>query len=84
MVAGITTVRMKVELKNRLFDLKVIDREPYESVIERLINHFSEDLELSEDTQKLVQARVKKVNKGEVMSTKELHEKIKKQRKKWD
>jgi len=76
MVASITTVRMQVGLKNELDGLKVIDRESYESVIKRLVDYFKEDLELSENTKKLINERIKKVDKGKVISTQELLDKL--------
>ena len=81
MVSGITTVRMQLELKNELDTLKVIDREPYESVIKRLVDYFKEDLELSEETKKLISQRMKKIEKGQVISTKELLDRLKKNKK---
>jgi len=79
MVSGITTIRMNMVVKQELNNLKIVPRESYESVVKRLIGYFREDLELSPYTKKLVSQRLESVRKGDVMSTKELHRKLKKE-----
>ena len=61
-----------MKTKKELDSLKVIEQEPYQNVIKRLIDYFKEDLTLSDETKKLISDRVDSVEKGNVMSTKEL------------
>ena len=51
----ITTVKLKMNTKSLLDKLKVIERESYDEVIQRLIQHFSkEQPELNSKTKKIV------------------------------
>jgi ferritin len=74
-----TNIRLKLETKQVLNELKVIERESYDSVISRLIQNFAEEqLELNDLTKSLLQKRLNKVDQGKVLSTKELMKRLKK------
>lgn len=82
MASNITTIRMQNKVKKELAHLKIIEQEPYESVIKRLIDCFKENLELSGSTKELLLERVKNIEEGKVMSTKEIYKKFVENKKK--
>jgi len=77
----ITTIRVKQGTKDVLDSLKIIDREPYDSVILRALQYMLEDhLELSNSTKELLKKRIDNIGKGEVLSTEDLLKKIREKR----
>ncbi len=63
----ITTVKVKMHTKFSLDKLKVIERESYDEVIQRLIQYFSkEQLELNSKTRKVIPERIQSVKEGKV------------------
>lgn len=71
-----TTIRMQPKLKKELDNLKLIKQEPYENVIKRLIEYFKENMDLNKETKKLLLKRIKNVEEGKVISTRELYQKF--------
>ena len=80
-----TTIRLNNETKQCLDDIKVIRRETYDDVIRRVLVRFlnsverheiKEDNELNDKTIKLLKRRLKNVNEGNVISTKELKKRL--------
>jgi len=64
----ITTVKLKMNTKSLLDKLKVIERESYDEVIQRLIQHFSkEQPELNSKTKKIVPEMTQKVKEEEIV-----------------
>lgn len=82
-MVGTTFIKVKMDTKALLQNLKVVERESYDDVIQRLIQHFAEDqLELNEPSRKIILERIKKLEEGRVLSLKEVLRKMDKEEKK--
>lgn len=67
----ITTVKVKKDTKSSLDKLKIIERESYDEVIQRLIRYFpKEQLELNSKTRKVIPERIPSVKEEKVKSFK--------------
>ncbi len=73
-VDGATTIQIKLDTKTYLDKMKIIKQEPYDRVIKRMISKLLDFCEEGRDekTKKLIQNRIQEVNRGEVVSTKQL------------
>lgn len=70
-------IRIKKGTKEVLDSLKLIDRESYDSVIHRVIQYTLEDeLELNDNTKKLLNQRMLNLRAGKAMSTQDLLKRI--------
>ena len=75
-------IRVGIETKGKLEELKVIKEEPMTKVLERLILTFEkyqkliEELDIDENTIRELTNRTNNVKKGNVMSEKEMREKL--------
>lgn len=68
-----TMIKVKMDTRALLQNLKVVERESYDDVIQRLIQHFAEEqLELNEQTRKVILERMNKIQEGKVLSLREV------------
>ena len=72
----VTTIQLEERVKNKLEEMKLYPRETYSSIIERLIQLYAEEEELSPQTIKNIERALKDVKKGRVYSTKEVKKKL--------
>ena len=76
-----TTISINKGTKQILDSFKIIDRETYDSVILRIIQNMVEDqLEINDQTRKLIHQRMENLNAGKVIGLAELLEKVKEKR----
>lgn len=77
-----TTLSVSEGTKKILDSLKIIDRETYENVILRVVQNIVEDsvFEINNQTKGLITQRMENLNKGKVLSTKELIKKLREKR----
>ena len=81
MAAESEMIRVKKPTKELLEELKIIDRESFDSVISRLLQtKLEEVIELNPETQNMMDRRLQSVAKGRVLSSKELLQRIKEKR----
>jgi predicted transcriptional regulator len=64
-----TTIQVSVEVKNKLEELKLSDRDTFNDVIEDLIE---DTMELSEETKRELEEALAQVERGEVISHEDL------------
>ena len=69
-----TTIRISTQTKKKLEKLKIFEREPYEDVIERLIN-IARDEPLSEEETRQIEESLRDIKEGRVLSLKEAEKK---------
>lgn len=75
-------IRVGVETKDKLENLKVIKQEPMTKVVERLIDTFEkytkliEELDVDEKTISELTNRINNIKKGNVMSEEDMRKKI--------
>ena len=75
-----TMIKVKTDTRALLGELKVVQRESYDDVIQRLIQHFAEDqLELNSQTRKVLLERTKNIKEGKVLSFQQMLDSIKKE-----
>jgi len=72
----VTTIQLEERVKNKLEEMKLYPRETYSSIIERLIQLYAEEEELSPQTIKNIERALKDVKKGRVYSTKEVKKRL--------
>lgn len=71
-------IRVKKPTKELLEELKIIERESFDSVISRLLQtKLEEVIEISPETKKELEKRMESVSKGKVISSKELLQRLK-------
>ena len=81
MVGATEVIRVSKPIKSLLNQLKIIEEESFNSVINRILQTKFEDcLELNRDTKMLLNKRVEKMKEGNVFPGKELLGRIKKKR----
>lgn len=68
-----TTIQISTELKKLLEKMKLYERETYDAVIERLVE---DELELSEETKKEIEAALKEVKAGRYVTHEEAKKKL--------
>ena len=75
---GTTTIQVKRETKKLLNSLKLIKQEPYDEVIKRVIDKLLDTCEEGSDrkTKELIEGRIKEIEDGKVISTKDLRLKL--------
>jgi len=73
-----TTIQVKRDTKYVLEKMKVIDRESFDNVIRRALSRVLDMCEegMDAETRKLIRSRIEEVHGGRVISTKELREKL--------
>ncbi len=72
-----TTIRVKQGTKQILDSFKIISRESYDSVIARIVQDFVEEqLEINEQTKKLIDNRMRNLGEGKVLSLGELLKRV--------
>ena len=71
-----TTIQVSREVKKMLDELKLHPREPYESVIKRLIEDKLDEEPLSKDTLKKIKEALKDLETGKVYTTEEARKKL--------
>ena len=64
-----TTIQIDKELKKMLDELKIHEKEPYSSVIRRLIESKIDDEPLSKETLERIEEAIREVRRGEVYTT---------------
>lgn len=72
----VTTIQLEERIKNKLNELKLHPREPYNKVIERLIHNSSED-ELSSQTIRGIESALKDIKNKKLHSTAEVKKRLK-------
>lgn len=72
----VTTIQLEERVKNKLEEMKLYPRETYSSIIERLIQLYAEEEELSPQTIKNIERALEDVKKGRVHSTKEVKKRL--------
>lgn len=78
-----TTISVNKSTKEILDSFKIIDREPYDDVILRIIQNMIEDeLEVNSQTKEILTNRLNNLNMGQVMSTSDLLQKIREKKEK--
>ena len=77
-MGGNTTISVGKDIKDCLQELKIIKQEPYDNVIRRVLRDFLDYCEegLDEKTRKLINGRLKDVENGKVISSKELKDRL--------
>lgn len=68
-----TTIQVTAELKKMLEAMKLYDRETYNEVIERLVE---DELELTEETKKEIEAARKEIKEGKFVTHKQLKKEL--------
>lgn len=68
-----TTIQISDNVKSTLDKMKIIGRETYNEVIERMIE---DDLELSEQTKKEIEEAKKRIEKGEFTTLEDVEKKF--------
>jgi hypothetical protein len=75
-------IRVKKPTKELLSNLKLVETETFDSVVNRLLqSKLEEHLELSDATAELLSQRLQQVKKGNALSSKELLRKFQERRK---
>lgn len=72
-----TTIQVDSKIKTRLESLKVHPREPFNSVITRLIESGVDREPLSEKTLRNIEKSIKDIETGRVYTTSQLKERLK-------
>lgn len=78
-------IRVKEGTKQCLDQLKLVNQEPYDNVIQRIIKNYVEHdqedkLPLNDETREIIKERLNAVQRGEVISTKELMDRVRKRK----
>jgi len=71
----VTTIQLEERVKHKLEELKIHPREPYNQVIERLIE-ISKEEELSPQTIKNIKQALEDIKHGRVYSTSRVRKKL--------
>ncbi len=73
-------IRLKISTAERLKGIKIIDRESYDSVINRLLEDkdYEENLNLSDELKKNLNRGVEDVKKGRIYTSEEARERLRK------
>ena len=73
----ITMIKVKTDTRQMLQGLKIIERESYDEVIQRLIQAFAENqLSINSQTRKIISNRLNKLKEGKALSFNQILEKI--------
>lgn len=72
-----TTIQVSREVKELLDELKLHPREPYDSVIRRLIEEKVDDEPLSEETLRKIEESLKDLKAGRIYTTEEVKRELK-------
>lgn len=73
---AITTIRISTDLRDRLASLKVHPNEPFEDVIERLIEVAIDDEPLSDETIRAIEESLADIKAGRVQSLEEVADEL--------
>ena len=73
-------IRLKRSTTDKLKEIKIIDRESYDSVINRVLDErdYEDSLELSDELKQGLKKGIEDIKEGKVYSSKEAREKLKK------
>ncbi len=71
-----TTIQIDVELKKLLDELKIHEREPYSSVIRRLIMSKVDEEPLSPEVLAEIEEAIKDIKEGRVYTTEEVEKEL--------
>jgi hypothetical protein len=79
----VTTIRVSKDTRELLERLKIMEREPIEMVLKRILESYLESDEgaVKNEARKQIKRRIKTVNEGKSMSTADLRERIARLRK---
>lgn len=75
-MSAITTIRISTNLRDRLASLKVHPKEPFEDVIERLIEVAIDDEPLSDETIRAIEESLADIKAGRVQSLEDVAEEL--------
>ena len=71
-----TTIQVSREIKKLLDELKLHPREPYDSVIRRLVETRIDDVPLSDETLRRIEEALEDVRAGRVYATGEVRKEL--------
>jgi len=71
-----TTIQIDVETKKQLEELKIYPKEPFSSVIKRIIKLKIDEEPLSKETIRKIEIALRNIKEGKVYTTKEVKKRL--------